>query len=178
MRIASICAVVAFSPRRTRTGSVGITLEIRKTMMTSPASVGTNQASRERIISRRRMERPRAKRGGARRQAPPIPNRRYSLLVVRPAHVLPAADRAEADSADIGGIGAVPLGVVDEDAHRLLGHLCRRLLVQHAPLFLVVGRERLVDPLIQLGILGVRGVPRSDVARAVEFADPVVGVDV
>ena len=60
------------------------------------------------------------------------------LLVVSPTHVLSAADRAETDAADIGGIGAVPLRVVDEDAHRLLCHLCRRLLVQHAPLFLVV----------------------------------------
>src|SRR5882757_3029839 len=177
MRIASICAVVAFSPRRTRTGSVGMTLEIRKTMMTSPASVGTNQASRERIISRRRMERPRALfRTASRRLA--VRKTMNGLLVVSPAHVLPAADRAEADSADIGGIGAVPLGVVDEDAHRLLGHLCRRLLVQYAPLLLVVGRERLVDPLVELGILDVRGVTRSDVARAVELADPVVGIDV
>src|ERR1700730_9389006 len=55
MRIASTCAGVAFSPRRTRTGSVGMTLEIRKTMTTSPAKVGTNQASRETIISRRRI---------------------------------------------------------------------------------------------------------------------------
>src|SRR5712664_2103162 len=169
MRIASICAVVAFSPRRTRTGSVGITLEIRKTMTTSPASVGTNQASRETIISRRRIERPRAK---------PVSNRRYRLLVVGPAHILPATDRTEADSADTGGVGAVPLRVVDEDAHRLLGHLCRRLLVEHAPLVLVVGRQGLVDPLVELGILDVRGVARSDVARAVELADPVVGIDV
>src|SRR5713226_10559754 len=125
MRIASTCAGVAFSPRRTRTGSVGITLEITKTMTTSPASVGTNQASREIIISRRRIERPSskarwqspvAKPGGAcRRQAPPISNRRYRLLVVGPAHILPATDRTEADSADVGGVGAVPLRVVDED---------------------------------------------------------------
>src|SRR5471032_1581897 len=134
MRIASTCAGVAFSPRRTRTGSVGITLEIRKTMTTSPASVGTNQASRETIISRRRIGRP----------------RRYRLLIVGPAHILPAADRTEADAADIGGVGAVPLGVVDEDAHRLVGHLGRRLLVQGAPLVLVVGRQGLVDPLVEL----------------------------
>ena len=33
-----------------------MTLEIRKTMTTSPAIVGTNQTSRDRIISRRRIE--------------------------------------------------------------------------------------------------------------------------
>src|SRR6266446_850118 len=91
MRIASICAVVAFSPRRTRTGSVGITLEIRKTMMTSPASVGMNQASRERIISRRRMERPRA--------------------LFRTARILRAHDDERAgpfDFAQGGGLAACP----------------------------------------------------------------------
>src|SRR4051812_14320472 len=126
MRIASICAVVAFSPRRTRTGSVGMTLEIRKTMITSPAIVGTNQTSRDRIISRRRIY-PSCRSAGRR---PALPE---DLLEVGPAHVLAAADRAEADAADIRGVGAVPLGVVDEDAHRLLGRLGRRLFVKHAP---------------------------------------------
>src|SRR5215471_16841343 len=104
MRIASICAGVAFSPRRTRTGSVGMTLEIRKTMTTSPASVGTNHASRETIISRRRIRGlldssgPRASRAPHERAGRARSGR---LLVIRPAHVLAAADRAEADAADV-----------------------------------------------------------------------------
>src|SRR5260370_275029 len=118
------------------------------------------------------------RRGGMTEPSPFHRDVLYRLFIVGPAHVLPAADRAEADSADIGGVGAVPLGVVDEEAQRLLGHFCRRLPVRHAPLFLVAGRERLVDPFVELGILRVRGVARSDVARAVEFADPVIGVDV
>src|SRR6202795_4959891 len=87
------------------------------------------------------------------------------LLVVSPAHVLPAADRAEADSADIGGVGAVPSRIVDIDAEGLLSRLGRRLLVEHAALVLVADRQCLVEPFVHLGIVDVRGVARADVAR-------------
>src|SRR5262249_15305152 len=98
------------------------------------------------------------------------------LRHAHPANVLRVADRTKAHVLHVGGEGAVPPGVVDEEACRIVYEDPRRLLIQGLPLFLFGHCQGLVGEFIEFWVLVETGIAGADGVTVVNGAGPVVRV--